>query len=251
MVMQFAENFAYKFSDKVVSILPKVAIHVLSHGLSLQKLALIPNGIELSDWGTVKKLPENVSEKFNELRGRGSFIIGYAGAHGIANSLDTLVEAAKYLRTEKVEFVLVGKGPEKDNLQMLAKKYKLNNVHFIDALNKADIPSFLSNCDSLYIGLKRCSLFRFGVSPNKLLDYMMAKKPILYAIDAGNDYVKQASCGVSVEAENPLEIVKGIRKLKSTHPSELNTMGERGQGFLLKNFNYKILANKFIAEIME
>ena len=83
--------------------------------------------------------------------------------------------------------------------------------------------------DVLYIGLQKQSLFRFGISPNKMFDYMMAAKPIIQAIDAGNNLVGEADCGIDVEPDNVGEISKAILALKSMPEEERRRLGENGK----------------------
>jgi glycosyltransferase involved in cell wall biosynthesis len=100
--------------------------------------------------------------------------------------------------------------------------------------------------DVLYIGLKSQPLFRFGVSPNKLIDYLMAGKPILYAIDSGNTPVADARCGISIAPENPNALAQAVRRLLTSSPSQLEEMGERGRSFCLQHHDYRTLALRFL-----
>jgi glycosyltransferase involved in cell wall biosynthesis len=108
------------------------------------------------------------------LRRQGRFVVGYAGTHGISNALDTLLDAAQRLRDQPVAFVLVGAGPDKPALARRAAELRLANVHFFDPGSKAQVPALLQRFDLAYIGWRRQPLYRFGISPNKLIDYMMA-----------------------------------------------------------------------------
>jgi glycosyltransferase involved in cell wall biosynthesis len=148
----------------------------------------------------------------------------------------------------EVVFVMVGNGPEKSRL--MVKAASLENVLFFDSASKTDIPSILGRMDALYLGLQRQSLFRFGISPNKLMDYLMAGKPIICAIEAGNDIVSQANCGYSIEPEDPGQIVDAIRKLMKMTIQERNRLGENGKRYVLDNHDYHILAANFI-EVMQ
>jgi len=100
--------------------------------------------------------------------------------------------------------------------------------------------------DVLYIGLQKQSLFRFGISPNKMFDYMMAEKPVIQAIDAGNNIVREASCGLDVEPDNVGEIASAMEKLSRFPKENLQEMGRNGKRFVLENHTYSVLAKKFI-----
>lgn len=246
-LLQVAEDFAYQQADRVVSILPHADRHMLAHGMAPHKFVYIPNGILVEEWeGQSGSLPEQHSRTLQKLRSRGAFLVGYAGAHGLANALDNLVEAARLLRHEPVAFLLIGQGPEKQRLQSLAEAQGLENVIFLPPLPRDAIPVFLGEIDAAYIGLKSEPLFRFGVSPNKLMDYMMAARPVIYAIAAGNDMVAESSCGVSVPPDDPQALASAIRDLASLQPAQRAVMGTRGRQYVLARHDYRKLAQAFI-----
>ena len=120
------------------------------------------------------------------------------------------------------------------------------NVEFLPAVKRDEVPELLSQFDALYVGLQRQPLFRFGVSPNKLMDYMMAGKPVIFAIDAGNDMVAEAGCGVSIPPEDSAAIAKAAEQLAALPQEKLQEMGEKGHRFILENYEYDVLAQKFI-----
>jgi glycosyltransferase involved in cell wall biosynthesis len=140
--------------------------------------------------------------------------------------------------------VLVGQGPEKEKLREIVQQKGLQNVSFLPSVPKSEIPNILNLMDVLYIGLKKESLFRFGVSPNKLMDYMMAGKPIIHAIDAGNDMVSDCNCGISVPPEDPLAIKNAIIKLFDMTTEEKTAMGARGKEYVMSQHDYKVLAKR-------
>lgn len=249
-LLQWAENYAYRNADHVVSLLPKALPHMITHGLSLDKFFHIPNGIDVTEWGeqnTALRLEHEQAIKV--FREDFKLLIGYAGAHGLANALDTLLDAADLLQDERVGFILTGQGPEKTRLQDRCIQEGLKNVLFLPPLPKSTIPSLLAAMDVLYIGLKSESLFRFGVSPNKLIDYMMAGKPILYAIAAGNDPVSDANCGFSIPPENPSALVQAVRQMLTISKTELDAMGTRGHNYCTQHHDYHNLARRFLSSI--
>lgn len=250
MVMQYAENYSYRNCDAVISMLPKTLDHMISHGLKNEKFNYIPNGIVFEDWENPESIPEEHMNFIMNLKNEGKKVIAYTGAIGLANALDSYIDAAKILKDENIEFVIVGKGPEKESLKNKIEKEQIKNVHFLDPVKKTMIPDLLTYFDFLYIGLQNKSLFRFGISPNKLLDYFMAGKPVVQAINAGNNIVADYNCGFSAKAEDAVEISKAIRLMLNTDEKELNEMGKNGRDYVLKNHEYKYLASKFI-DIMQ
>ena len=79
--------------------------------------------------------------------------------------------------------------------------------------------------DVLYIGLQSQPLFRFGVSPNKLMDYMMAARPVVCAIAGGNDPVDEAGCGLTIAPQDGAALAAAIRYMRQLAPEERERMG--------------------------
>ena len=250
VLMQWAEHFAYRNADRVISILPNAACHMESHGLRPDKFRHVPNGIVTAEWESDRApVPREHAEVLAALREEGRFLVAYAGAHGLANALNTVVDAAALLREHPASFVLVGQGSQKEALHRKALALDLKNIVFLPPVPKASIPSLLSSMDVLLIGLKRTPLFRFGISPNKLMDYMMAGKPIIQAIEAGNDMVAGTECGLSVPPQEPQAIAEATLRLLALSPSEREAMGLRGREYVLAHHDYRILAQLFLEAV--
>lgn len=248
LVVKAAEEYVYRHADAVVSMLPKVHEHVASHGMPLDRLHIVPNGVDPGEWsGAPLALEARVDDTLAALADAGDAIVGYAGTHGISNSLDTFLDAARLMRDEKVSFVLVGGGPQKAGLQLRARTEQLRKVCFIDPVIKAQVPALLQRFDLAYIGWRRQSLYRFGIAPNKLMDYMMAARPVLHAVEAGNDPVGEAGCGLTVAPESPDATALGIRSLFSLSPDERQAMGKRGKDFVMDKLTYPVLSKRFLA----
>jgi glycosyltransferase involved in cell wall biosynthesis len=248
-IMQRAEDFYCKHSDIVVSILPLTREYLKGRGLDEKKFFYIPNGIALEELSETGDLSFEMSQKLNNLRTKYNFIIAYTGAHGTANALSVLIDVASRLSDDGIAVVLIGRGPEREGLKSYVREKKVNNVYFFDPVPKSEIPAILNQFDALYIGLQNKSLFQFGISPNKIFDYMMAAKPIIQAIDSGNNLVEEADCGVSAKAGNVEEIAKVILHLKSLTAEERERLGRNGRAFVLMNHTYSVLARKFLNAI--
>ena len=247
MLMQAAENYCYKHSDSVVSILPNAQDHMIEHGMKPEKFVCIPNGIVKEDWETAETGEPVYGEKLAQYHRDGYFLIGYTGAHGVANALDSYVEAGELLRGKKIKLLLVGQGPERERLMQKIQEMDLSDVvEALPAVKRQEVPGLLEQMDALYVGLQRQPLFRFGVSPNKLMDYMMAAKPVIFAIEAGNDMVADAGCGISIPPEDPVEIARAAQQMAAAPKEEQEAMGRRGQEYILKHHEYDVLSNRFL-----
>lgn len=244
LILQRAEDFAFKNSDVIVSILPNADKHIRERGFSTDKFVYVPNGILT---GEKNEAPmEKTIERLQELKEQGYFLVGYTGNHSPANVLDTMIDAAKKTTDEKVKYVLVGKGNVKNELMEYAKANNVTNIEFLDPVLKDNMDNVLELLDIGYIGLKKQNLFNYGVSPNKLFDYMMASLPVIYAVEASNDPVKDSNCGISVPAENPEAVVEAVMKIKNLSEEEKIKMGGNGKKYVLDNHMYEGLADKFL-----
>jgi len=252
VLTQYFEDFSYKRADKVVSLLPKAKDYMISRGMSPEKFIWIPNGIYLDEWQDIDKLvlPDEITTKINTLKQEGKRIIGYAGTIGLANAIQELTDAAKLLSdNEKIHFIVVGGGPLKE--KFVQNTDSMENITFFSPINKSQIPLLLSHFDICFFGSPRIPLYRFGISPNKLMDYMVAGKPIVSAVEAGNDPVKEADCGVSINAENPKLIAEAINDLIDKNDSELRKIGANGRKYILETADYKVLAKKYVDVISD
>ena len=246
VMMQWAENYAYRKCDAVVSILPKVEEHCKSHGLKDGKLFLVPNGITMEDWEHAEEISGENKAFFSGLREKYRFVLGYLGGHALSNSLDILLDAAKMVSDENIAIVLVGNGVEKAHLMQRVENEGISNVFFQNPVSKRVVPKMLSEMDGLYIGWRKSSLYRFGISPNKLFDYAMSQKPIIHAVDAGNDMVADAKCGISVVPDDSKKIAQAIVDLSKMTEEERSALGNNGHDYVMKHHTYNVLAKQFL-----
>jgi glycosyltransferase involved in cell wall biosynthesis len=246
-LMQWAENFAYRHADTVVSMLPCAREHMQSHGMAPQKYSVVPNGVDVAEWEGASLQPDALHcELLERLKAEGRFVVGYAGGHGLANALDFLLEAAARVRELPLSFVLVGDGPDKAALVARAQALGLEHVHFLPALPKRAVPALLARMDTLFIGWRKLPIYRFGINPNKLFDYMMAAKPVIHSVEAGNDMVRDAGAGLSVAAEDPAAIADALARMLALDPAARARMGEAGRRYVLENHDYRVLAARFL-----
>lgn len=240
-LMGWVERRAYKNADLVVSNLKNAVEHMVTQGLRREKFVWIPNGFSLTE--VSQKTPLN-KQATNQLP-KNKFIVGYTGTIGVANALDSLIEAAAILRKNKdIAFVLVGRGKEKQALQALATGKKLTNVTFIDPIPKIEIQAMLSRFDACFIGWLNDNLYRFGIGANKIPEYLYSSIPIIHAYSGACDPILEASAGLVVEPQNPQALATAIVKLCEMTPAQRREMGQNGRKAALEQYEYGKLAKK-------
>jgi glycosyltransferase involved in cell wall biosynthesis len=117
-------------------------------------------------------------------------------------------------------------------------------------VSKEMVRSFLKKIDVAFISLLPENLFKFGVSPNKVFEYMYAKKPILWAIEAGNNLAEEAKCGLSVPLNNTPKLKESILELIQLSQEKREALGQNGYNFVKTHHSYQMLAEKLM-EIIE
>jgi glycosyltransferase involved in cell wall biosynthesis len=241
-LLQWIEDRAYARADRVVSNLEGAVEHMAAHGMDRTKFTWIPNGIALDEATHPSPLPHVLAA---QIPAEGLRVV-YTGTLGKANALGTLIEAAMLLRDmTDVHILLVGQGSSRADLQARCDALGLTNVRFIGSVPKQQVQSVLAACDVCYIGLTASPLFKFGVSPNKLFDYLVAGKPILYCIDSGEfKPIEHHEAGLQLPPQDPEALADAIRRLHATPETERRRMGENGRRAALEQYDYGKLARR-------
>lgn len=240
--MAVAERSSYRHSDAVVSILPNIEPHVRSLGIDTPVVA-IPNGIDAEL--TPQPAPSEFVELVDGLHASDRKVVGYAGGMTNANAMDDFVAAMGHLTDEPVTAVLIGDGLYRAELE--AQCLRLGaHVMFFGTLPRAQIHDALSRCDVLYIGSKRSPLYEFGVSANKIFDYMLTGVPIVNAFVSEHSPMVYADCTVRAEGEDPVDIARAIRTAMALGPAERDNVAEASKGWVRAHHDLPALARQFL-----
>lgn len=242
-VLYKLEKFLFIRSVRIISLLPYVNKYVEEIGLDGAKVVWIPNGIDASRC----VLGE---EKQHD----GLFRVIYAGGFSKAQGLETIIEAAKIIKErgyDQIRFILYGDGKERAVLQAKVEEEQISNVTFPGMVKKKEIYQRLNEGDIFVSCLQDLPLFKHGISPNKLMDYFIVGKPIIFAIKASNNPVAEAGAGVSIAPEDPQAMADATISFFNTSEAELKEMGERGRKYVLANHEFDILADKLESVLYE
>lgn len=246
------EKFAYKNSDAIVSVLKGMDEYLRNFSLKYEGFYYIPNGISDIELGynsdVVNALDVSIQEKLNQLKLEKKFIIGYAGAHGVPNALAQFIEAMVFLNKNNapIHAILIGNGLEKNKLMQTCFSYNIRNISFFDSIPKTQINSFLQQVDAAYIGWLNLPIYQYGISPNKIFDYMLAGKPIIHATNTPFDPVQIVKCGYSCPAENPILLAEIIKKMSQLSEEELFNLGQNGKTYVINKHSYAFLSSEYL-----
>ncbi|MCL0034154.1 glycosyltransferase family 4 protein [Thermodesulfovibrionales bacterium] len=241
-LLQMLEKFLYRRAERIITLLPGAGEYIGSRGINKEKIVWIPNGVDLSRFAGVDTLQKAKAE--------GKFKVIYLGAHGRANALDVLLKATKIVQDQgigDIHFVLVGDGPEKPRLIELAKELGLKNVEFRNPVTKSKVPETLGEADATALILNDLSLYKYGISLNKLFDYLAARKLIILAGNPVNNPVEEAHCGLTVPSRDPKALAEAVIKLYKMPKEERKAIGHRGREYVERHHAIPVLAEKLIA----
>ena len=245
--LQWIEDKAYCDADVVISNLKKSVDHMVVRGMPLHKFFWIPNGVSVDEVAHARPLSSVVQEQIP----KNKFIVGYAGTLGLANAMNVFVEAAEILKAvEEIAFVIVGDGKERQALQTLARKKEIASLHFIDPVSKSEVQSMLALFDVCYLGWNDDALYRFGIAPNKIPEYLYSGRPILHSFSGECDSVVEAKAGLTVQAANSQAVAEAVMKLYRMSASERETLGSNGRRYVLEHHEYGNLAKKLTQALL-
>jgi len=241
------EKFIYDRAEKIIVLLPGAGDYIKSVGNYKDKIVYIPNGVLVKRFDDVlkKEMSQDVKDILKEHEDKIKAV--YLGAMGPANALHVIIEAAKIIKEKginNIDILLIGDGPEKERLIKLKEDMQLDNVYIYDPIKKVDVPHLLKNIDICLFNLKDLDVFKYGISPNKMFDYLCSGNPILFSCRATNDLVKESGAGISINPESPVEFANALVTLSRMTEDERRALGEKGRRYVEENHDISKLVDR-------
>ncbi|PCJ69272.1 MAG: glycosyltransferase WbuB [Rhodobiaceae bacterium] len=244
VVLGLIERFLYARADWIVTLLPDAARHIVPFGGAPERITWVPNGVTIGDQAPADQYVPDVS---------GDFTLMYAGSHGAANNLSCLLDAAALLKKRgqhhSLKLRMIGEGPNKTALIRDAKKRGLDFVSFEPAVPKSQIGGFLREADAFCLVFHARPIYGYGMSANKLFDYMAVGRPIIIAFDAGYNPVTAAEAGIGVPSENAEALADAIYDMMQKTAEERLRMGLNAQAYARDNHSMAQLGSR-LAEVL-
>ena len=219
------ELFLYRRSAAIVALTPKFKENLIGRGIEGDKISIVINGVDIDRF---RKTPRD--KALAAAWGlKDKFVIGYIGTHGMAHGLSNVLEAAARLRdNDRVMFLFVGDGAERDDLISLAAEKGLENVRFIESQPREKVPAIWSVCDVALVHLRDSVVFS-EVIPSKIFEAMAMELPTLLVAPQGvaSDIVLSTRSGVWAPAEQPDRLAHVAARL-AEKPRLLEMLGRNG-----------------------
>ncbi|MGE0281730.1 MAG: glycosyltransferase family 4 protein [Rhizobiaceae bacterium] len=234
--LRWLEKSLYRSASKIIVLLPRAGDYIVPLGIPAEKVVWIPNGVDIDKFFV--RPARYAAEKFTLM---------YLGSHGAANGLDTLLKAMKIVELHpkggKIVLRIVGDGSLKATLKATAKELGLHKVSFEEPVAKADIPALAAEADAFVICVPdRPKLYRYGISANKIFDYMAAQRPTIIASNAANNPIAEAGAGITVPPENAEKLAAAIIEMAELPAERRCAMGKAARHHLESNYGMSRLA---------
>lgn len=242
-LMGVLEWLSYRSAHRLVGLAPGIVDGITRCGVDRAKVAMIPNGCDLSIF----------SDKSQPWRPKGvaasDLMAVYTGTHGIANGLDAVLDAAGTLKRrgrDGIKIVLIGEGKLKPALEARASAEGLTNVVFHAPVDKQALAGLMASTGVGLQILANVPAFYYGTSPNKFFDYLAAGLPVLCNYPGWlAEMIAKNQCGFAVPPNNAGAFADAL-EYAAAHRDELRIMGSNSRKLADNQFDRAELSSQFV-----
>lgn len=245
LFMGFIERFGYRKADLIVGTMPRLDLHVKEVIGRDRPFYCSPLGFDKSK-GDHDNLA--VDDEISAHFPKDKIIVGYAGSMGTTNALEPFMQCIEESESvPDIHFVVVGAGDLRDKF---VKQLSHNtNVTFVPKISPNQVPVFLNYCDILYLSTHNSMVWKFGQSMNKVVEYMLAGKPIIASYSGHPSMINEADSGAFVPANDFATLKAELLKFTAFSKDEQQAIGKKGREWVLVNRSYSKLAEEYLEKI--
>ena len=246
-LMDWLEWISYRSATACIGLSPGIVQGIARRGVPAERIAMVPNGCDLHIFA-----PQAADVSLEGVDD-GDLVAVFTGAHGRANGLDAVLNAASELQQRgrrDIKLLFVGDGALKPSLVERARTEGLDNCLFLDPVPKLDLASLMARADVGLMILANVTAFYYGTSPNKFFDYIAAGLPVLNNYPGWlADLVQENRCGLVVPPEDPKAFADALEQM-ADHRDDLVQMGAHARALAEREFGREELSELF-AEWLE
>tara|TARA_B100000963_G_scaffold356638_1_gene377117 strand:- start:9372 stop:10610 length:1239 start_codon:yes stop_codon:yes gene_type:complete len=251
ILLQLIEDFAYKRASGVISSLRRLPVHIDKRIGNIKKdFLFLPNPLDIANLSELKltKLHSkdtNVLNHIISLQNNGKKIVAYVGGIGPSNALDIFIKTASECEDKKVFWIIVGDGPDKNNLREKCKNLDLKNIIFFEKVYPNSVHHILDKVDLLFLSNNFKEIYTYGISPIKLPEYLYSGTPIIHVTNSHSPLI-DADCWSIVNSLETSEILKKVHKLLELDNKSLRMGSIKAKDYVDKELSLERLTKKLI-----
>ena len=232
----------YYFYDNILVQSPSFKYYLLDQGVSESKIIFYPYYAE----NFYKVVNEN--RKIKSKFGTGLKII-FAGNIGVAQSFDTIIDAAKILaiKLKNFKFIIIGDGRDRKRVQKKIAANSLNDYFkFLGSHPPEKMAVYFASADALLVSLKDTKIFSMTI-PGKLQSYFACGKPIIASLNGiGAKLVEESKSGFTSKAENAQSLAESVYKFSKLSSAQKKELGKNARIYYEKEFERSRLIKRLI-----
>lgn len=242
-VLRKLEHYLYRNATRVVAVSAGIRDRLIEKGVPASKIGVVPNGVDLDRVATSD--PQSSPELITSLQGK--FVAGYVGTHGMAQGLETVLQAAGRLKNRNIHFLFAGDGACREGLVARAMELSLENVTFTGLVSLETAAAYLRRCDVVLIPLKRTNQIEITL-PGKIFEAAAMAKPLIVSAEgASAELTNKYGAGIVVPPEQPELLAEAVSRLQSD--AALREQLGRGAISLARDFDRERFARMMLDEI--
>lgn len=239
------ERRAYARADAIVGTMPHADLHVCDDlGFPREKFHWMPNGLDLEAADYALTDPENALPPELDAFLTEHPCAVYIGSIVKGESVDYLIEGFRRVYSEEMHFAIVGDG----SLVPMVKDKILadgsDRIRYFPSIRKNQIPLALQKAVCCLACVPNYPIYRFGLSMNKLSDYLYSGTPTVFVCDAEN--VVSEAGGIVVPYGDLDALARAIERAAALDDASRARMAEAGRAIIKKDYDYRIIAERYL-----
>jgi glycosyltransferase involved in cell wall biosynthesis len=237
------EEYLYRASY-IITAQTKGIVQNISLRFPGKTVYWLKNGVDLASYNNLPS--KDMSWRRESGFAEDDFLLLYAGILGHAQGLEVVLKAAGLLKeNNRIRFILIGYGPEKDKLVKMKEALSLDNLFFFDSLPRPELLKIIANVDAALIPLRKIDLFK-GAIPSKIFENLALKKPILLGVEgeAKEIFIEEGNAGLAFLPEDEHDLAAKVEMLFQ-NGKLASDLGENGYRYVSRMFNWDNIADDF------
>ncbi|MCR5723146.1 MAG: glycosyltransferase family 4 protein [Lachnospiraceae bacterium] len=210
-----------------------------------KKVYFINNGVDLEAFD-YNKAHYKIDD--DDLRNPNIIKIVYVGSIRRVNNLGALLDTAKEIADNKVRFLIWGDGEEREMLEERCRNEGIDNVIFKGRVDKKYVAYITCRADINLLHNDNSPILRFGISMNKLFDYLAAGKPIFCDFESSYNPAIMKNAGIEVNSSAPEVRAQCICKMLEL---DLQSLGLNAREAAENIYNFDVLTSKLERVLVE